>query len=130
MELIFFYPSNPLIIFRDHSQNRGIDAVPALLIEFERRGISVRRIDPSAMTEQERFAEYSRACWPAVTKRYEVKKMFGTNRQSAVFFGLQVPALIVKQSGDSVTDTYPHRERPNTIVTIHDFLVNALASLS
>jgi len=130
MELIFFYPSNPAIIFGQHPQNGGIDAVPALLEEFERRGVTVRRIDPTPMSEQERFHEYSRACTPAVCKRYEVKRMFGTNRQSALFFGLQVPALIVKQPGDPYGDTYPHRERPNSIVTIYDFLSKALANFA
>jgi hypothetical protein len=130
MELIFFYPSNPAIILREHPQNRGIDAVLDVLEELERRGVTVRRIDAASMTDQERFHEYSRACTPAVCKRYEVKRMFGTNRQSAIFFGLQVPALIVKQPGDPYGDTYPHRERPNTIVTIYDFLSNALANFA
>ncbi len=130
MELTFFYPSDPAIVLYQHPQNRGIDAVPALLEEFQRRGVTVQRIDLTPMTEQERFHEYSRACTPAVCKRYEVKRMFGTNRQSALFFGLQVPALIVKQPDDPHGDTYPHRERPNTIVTIYDFLSNALANFT
>ncbi len=128
MELTFFCPADSAIIFNDQAQNRGIEAVPALLHELERRGITVRRVDLSTTPEHERFTEYSKACWPAVSKRYEVKRMFGTNRQSALFFGLQVPALLVKESGEMVSDTYPHRERPNTIVTIYDFLTKALAN--
>jgi len=59
------------------------------------------------------FEEYAKATIPAIYKKYEVKRMFGTNRHSACWFGRQVPALVVKQAADSVGDTYPHRESGN-----------------
>jgi hypothetical protein len=127
MELILFYPSDPAIVF-DRPCNKGIEAVPFLLREFERRGASIHRIDPSTLSFEERFREYSKATIPAIHKKYEVKRMFGTNRHSACFFGLQVPALLAKKTADDVGDTYPHRESPNTLVTIYDFLTGALAA--
>lgn len=130
MELIFYGPSDPALPFADE-RNRGIDAVPLLLEELKRCGAQVRQIDPSALSAEQRFAEYSRATIPAVYKKYEVKRIFGTNRHSACWFGIQVPALIVKRSAeDIVGDTYPHREQPNSVVTIHDFLMDALADFT
>src|SRR5579875_2248285 len=129
MELTFYFPSNSAILF-DDDRNRALDAVPALLERLELRGARVRRIDSLKLSAEQRFEEYTRATIPAIYKKYEVKRVFGTNRHSARWFGVQVPALVVKPTPDAVGDTYPHRERPNTIVTIYDFLSNALANFA
>jgi hypothetical protein len=125
MKLTFYCPSDPALPFQDE-RNRGIDAVPSLLERLERKGARIRRIDPGTLSAERRFEEYARATIPAIYKKYEVKRIFGTNRHSACWFGLQVPALIVKQNPDDVGDTYPHRKSGNTIVTIHQFLTAAL----
>ncbi len=127
MELTFYFPSNPAIPF-DDDRNRGLDAVPALLERLERRSARVRRIDSLKLSAEQRFEEYTRATIPAIYKKYEVKRVFGTNRHSACWFGVQVPALIVKPTPDAVGDTYPRREAGNRIVTIHEFLSAAVAS--
>lgn len=130
MELTFYYPASREIVFQD-DRNKGIEAVPALLAELERRGAKVDRINPSTLTQDQRIHEYSKAIVPAVYKKYEVKRIFGTNRHSACWFGVQVPALIVKRDADDIVgDTFPHRERSNSVVTIHDFLTSALADLT
>lgn len=129
MELTLFYPSNLALIFQD-DRNKGIESVPTLLEEFERRGAKVNKVDPTTLSDDQRFHEYSKAIIPAVYKKYEVKRVFGTNRHSACWFGLQVPALVVKRTSDDVGDTYPHRRSPKTLVTIHDFLTAALAALA
>lgn len=130
MELIFIYPPNLAMVFQDE-RNKGIEVVPVLLSELERKGAKIHRIDPSTLTQDQRIHEYSRAIVPAVYKKYEVKRIFGTNRHSACWFGVQVPALIVKRGAeDIVGDTYPHRERSNSLVTIHDFLTSALADFA
>jgi len=127
MELTFYFPSDSAIPF-DDDRNRGLDAVPALLDRLERRGVRVRRVDPLKLSAERRFEEYSKATIPAIYKKYEVKRVFGTNRHSACWFGLQVPALVVKPTADAVGDTYPHRESGNRIVTIHEFLSVAVAT--
>jgi hypothetical protein len=130
MQLTFLYPSNFAMVFQD-DRNKGIEAVPALLEQLERRGAKVTRIDPNTLTQDQRIHEYSRAIIPAVYKKYEVKRIFGTNRHSACWFGVQVPALIVKRDSDDIVgDTYPHRKPPNTVVTIHDYLSVTLAALA
>lgn len=101
--------------------NESIEAVPHLLEELRARGCDVEFVDTANMTEKQRFECYLRVTLPAVYKRYEVKKVLGTNRHSACWFGAEVPALFVTNT-DSVGDTYPHR-KGNRITTIHNFLV-------
>jgi hypothetical protein len=129
MELTFYFPSDPTLLFEDE-RNRGIDAVPALLEQLERLGAKVRRVEPRKLSAERRFQEYAKATIPAVHKRYEVKRIFGTNRCSACWFGLQVPALVVKEAVDAVGDTYPHRKSGTTLVTIYQFVCAALATLN
>ena len=128
MELTFYFPSDATVLFQDE-RNRGIEAVPSLLEQLERFGARVRRIDLSLLTTEQRFHEYAKATIPAVHKKYEVKRIFGTIRRSACWFGQQVPALVVKETVDTVGDTYPHRGSGNTVVTIHQFLTAAVAAL-
>jgi hypothetical protein len=128
MELTLYFPSDPTILFQDE-RNRGIEAVPTLLEQLERVGAMVRRIDLRPLSAEERFHEYTKATIPAVHKKYEVKRIFGTARHSACWFGIQVPALVVKETVDAVGDTYPHRKSGNVIVTIHQFLTAATAAL-
>jgi hypothetical protein len=100
--------------------NESIETVPHLLEELRARGSDVKFVDTADMTEKQRFECYSRVTLPAVYKRYEVRKVLGTNRHSACWFGAEVPALFVTNT-DSVGDTYPHR-KGNRVTTIHNFL--------
>jgi hypothetical protein len=128
MELTLYFPSDPTVLFQDE-RNRGIEAIPALLEQLERIGATVRRVDLRPVSAEQRFHEYAKATIPAVHKKYEVKRIFGTARHSACWFGIQVPALVVKETVDAVGDTYPHRKSGSTIVTIHQFLTAAVAAL-
>lgn len=128
MELTFYFSCDPTVLFQDE-RNRGIEAVADLLTQVERFGARVLRVDSSALSAEQRFQEYVKATIPAVHKKYEVKRIFGTARHSACWFGIQVPALVVKESVDAVGDTYPHRKSQNTIVTIHQFLASAVMAL-
>lgn len=129
MKVTFYSVSDPATPFED-DRNRGIAAVPILLAELERRGVTVSKIDPSTLSAEQMRDAYAKAAIPAIYKKYEVKRMFGTNRHSACWFGFQVPALLVKETDDAVGDTYPHRKSETIIVTIHDFLVDALSALA
>src|SRR5258708_25883189 len=107
MKLTYFWSSDlarkPFIT----KCNESVEAVPHLLEELRARGWDVEFVDTANMTEKQRFECYSRVTLPAVYKRYEVKKVLGTNRHSACWFGAEVPALLVTNT-DSVGDTYPH----------------------
>ena len=74
------------------------------------------------LSQQEREEAYvSRAVRPSVSKRYRVRRVFGTNKYSGQYFGGAVPALVVLENGRPV-DVYPHEEQDGTIVTIRDYL--------
>src|SRR5215471_8909548 len=115
MELTFYFPSDPTLLIQDE-RNRGIEAVPGLLEQLERFGARVHRVDLRLLSAEQRFQEYTKVTIPAIHKKYEVKRMFGTNRRSACWFGMQVPELVVKETADAVGDTYPHRKSQNTVV--------------
>jgi hypothetical protein len=128
MELTFYCASDPAVRFND-ARNRGIEVVRSLLEELERRGVKLRRIEPHTLSSEQLLDAYAQATIPAICKKYEVKRMFGTNQHSACWFGCQVPALLVKQTPDDIGDTYPHSTAENVVVTIHEFVTGALAAL-
>jgi hypothetical protein len=105
--------------------NNGIEAVPGLLEQL-RASDDVEFVDTSNLSEEERSEWYGYAIVPAVWRHYEVKRVLGTNRHSACWFGAEVPALLVTDA-DPVGDTYPHR-KGNRITTIHDFLTDLFAA--
>jgi hypothetical protein len=130
MKLTYFWSSDVTRQAFSGERNDGIEAVPALLAEATARGTDIECVDTANLTEKERVERYSRAILPAVYKHYEVKRMLGTNRRSACFFGAEVPALLVTdRDGDSVGDTYPNR-KGNRITTIHAFLIDLLGRVS
>jgi hypothetical protein len=128
MELTFYCASDPAVRFND-ARNRGIEVVRSLLEELERRGVKVRRIEPSTLSSEQLLDAYAQATIPAICKKYEVKRIFGTNQRSACWFGCEVPALLVKQTPDDIGDTYPHSTAENVVVTIHEFVTGALAAI-
>ncbi len=70
---------------------------------------------------------YINACMPSVFKKYAIRKVFGTNRNSGVFFGKQVPALLVYEDNQMVPiDVYPH-EKGKREIEIVEFLKNLSA---
>jgi hypothetical protein len=126
MEFTYYASSDPKQQPFAGEINEGIDLVPQLLKRLEGKGHTLTLTDTSTLNDENRIKSYVRATMPAVYKHYEVKRMFGTNRHSACFFGAQVPALLVVD-GDSVGDTYPHR-KGKAVKTIHSFLMDLLAT--
>ena len=102
--------------------NGGLSAddLPRLERQLREVGAEYRVVD--GLTQQEREEAYvSRAVRPSVSKRYRVRRVFGTNKYSGQDFGGAVPALVVLEDGRPV-DVYPHEEQDGTIVTIRDYL--------
>lgn len=106
--------------------NEGIAIAFALLNDGERKGIKCEWIDTSKMTEEDRMRAYFDAVGPSVIKKYKIRQVFGSRRNSGWLFGKHVPALLVidpeKQSPE---DVYP-RDEGGRIVTIKEFLQNKL----
>ena len=102
--------------------NAGLSAndLPRLERQIRDVGVEYRVVD--GLTQQEREEAYvTRAVRPSVSKRYRVRRVFGTNKYSGQYFGGAVPALVVLENGRPV-DVYPHEEQDGTIVTIRDYL--------
>ena len=102
--------------------NAGLSAndLPRLERQIREVGVEYRVVD--GLTQQEREEAYvTRAVRPSVSKRYRVRRVFGTNKYSGQYFGGAVPALVVLENGRPV-DVYPHEEQDGTIVTIRDYL--------
>src|SRR5260370_907091 len=126
MKLTYFYSSDVTRKPFSHNCNQGIQAVPTLLRQLEAEGYDVEFAATTALTEKERFESCAGVALPAIYKRYEVRKVLGTNRRSACWFGAEVPALHVT-GADSVGDTYPNRKGSRT-ATVHGFLTQLLAA--
>lgn len=82
-------------------------------------------IDTSKMTDSQRSDAYVKVIGPSVFNKYEVRRVFGTNRQSGIFFGKEQPALMVE--GD-IWDIFPHKKNGKEI-TIEKFLENLTRTL-
>lgn len=111
--------------------NEGLDRaeIEDLLKELEKLGVSWEVIETSRMSDDDLLKLYSEAIVPAVQKKYPIRKIFGTNRNSRVNFGKGVPALLVYEPGsDYPVDVYPHGTGRN-IVTIRTFLESLIQQL-
>ena len=125
MKLVYVFSSKetPMII----PENEGLEEVPELLEELKKRGIQVELVDTAKLDESEVEELYLDAVGASVVKKYRIRQVFGTRRQSAIFFGKKVPALLVYE-GDTAIDVYPHQ----TIfgyVTTRDYLKRLLSKL-
>ena len=102
--------------------NGGLSADDLPRLERQLREVGAEYRVVGGLTQQEREEAYvSRAVRPSVSKRYRVRRVFGTNKYSGQDFGGAVPALVVLENGRPV-DVYPHEEQDGTIVTIRDYL--------
>jgi hypothetical protein len=122
MNLVYYFSSQsqPFEIDR----NEGIADIPKLLKRLDTKGHRVEIRDTAAMTAAQRTKAYISAILPAIYRHYELRKMFGSNRISACWFGAEVPALVVTNS-DATGDTYPHR-KGDRITTIQSYLAELL----
>jgi hypothetical protein len=104
--------------------NTGIreQGIEPLLRSLREAGVQYRVIDVSERSREELQEEYLRlAMRPSVSKRYRVKRIFGTNKYTGAYFGRGVPALVVLEDERPV-DVYPHEEEGGRIVTIADYV--------
>jgi len=123
MKLMYYHSSDHRVFMEDPA-NAGVGEVEKLLELVEQVGANVEIVDTAELEDEERLDIYARhAVGPAVRNRYPIRQIFGTRRRGGfVFFGRQVPALVVLKDGDRVpADVYPHGEG-GRIITIREFL--------
>ena len=75
-------------------------------------------IDTSKITYSERMKAYIEVIGHSVFYKYEVRRLFGTNRKSGIWFGKEQPALFLE--GDK-WEVFPHRKKDEE-VSIENFL--------
>lgn len=90
-----------------------------------KKKLDYKIIDTSKMSEPQRTEAYGKAVMASVYNKYQVRTVFGTNRQSGFFFGKEQPALLVE--GD-IWDIYPHK-KDGKIITIEGFLSKLVKTL-
>lgn len=90
-----------------------------------RKKLDYKKVDTADMSESQLFDAYGKAMIPSVFNKYRIRTVFGTNRNSAVFFGKQQPALVVE--GD-IWDVYPH-EKDGKRYSIEGFLSKLVKTL-
>ena len=119
-EFEVYYSASQVLEGEPANAGLSADDLPSLERQLREVGAEYRVVD--GLTRQEREEAYvSRAVRPSVSKRYRVRRVFGTNKYSGQYFGGAVPALVVLENGRPV-DVYPHEEQDGTIVTIRDYL--------
>ena len=106
----------------DEPANAGLGDLSRVRNRLAEAAATYSVVDAGELTEQDREEAYlSRAVRPSVSRRYRVRRIFGTNKYPGQYFGGAVPALVVLEDGRPV-DVYPHEEQDGTIVTIRDYL--------
>ncbi len=119
----FVFYCTPSAILRGHPCNADIDSALGKIEDLRRQG-KVRVVEPS---DDEVQAAYIGAIAPSVRKKYPIRQVFGSRRQSGFLFGRGVPALVVQSaSGTIAEDVFPHKESER-IVTINEALSRLFA---
>jgi hypothetical protein len=104
---------------QDIKPRSDADKIKSVLSKLAKASkIEYKVVDTAKLTDQERSSEYVKAIAPSIFNKYQVRKVFGTNRQSGIFFGKEEPALLVEGKKH---DIYPHILN-GKVVTIQDFL--------
>ncbi|MBI3014400.1 MAG: hypothetical protein HYY65_04920 [Candidatus Tectomicrobia bacterium] len=129
MRLKLVYHSEMLPLGDPVNEGFDLPEIEEILRRLEELGISCEIIDIRSMPDGELSNLYDEALLPAVYKKYQVRKVFGSNRRSGFLFGRAVPALLIYEPGKTYpSDVYPHRNGERT-VTIRAFLRDLLKKM-
>jgi hypothetical protein len=118
-----YYDSTNEIL--ETEENKGFKEALELLKKLKEEGkIEIEFIDTSKISDEKRMDVYSKVAALAAIQKYRIRQIFGSRRKSGVFFGKEVPALLVyKEKGGLLQDICPREER-GKIITIKNFLEN------
>ena len=110
--------------------NKDFDNVENLLKLLSRKGITVEIINMDSLSEADTLKAYSDAVMPSVSKKFGIRRVFGSRRRSGWLFGKGVPALLVYEEDEGYPiDVYPHDEGQGRIRTVKEFLFDLQTQL-
>ena len=110
--------------------NKDFDNVENLLKLLSRKGITVEIINMDSLSEADTLKAYSDAVMPSVSKKFGIRRVFGSRRRSGWLFGKGVPALLVYEEDEGYPiDVYPHDEGQDRIRTVKEFLFDLQTQL-
>jgi hypothetical protein len=131
VKLKLYYSSKHELSKIDENAGFDFDEILGELRSLEAQGqASFSIVDTSELSGADLFDAYIAASVPAVLKghtMYNISRVFGTKRSKGIFFGREVPAMLVYGEMDQhPTDVYPHRIG-QAIITIKEFLEKILS---
>jgi hypothetical protein len=125
MRVTLYYSSEHTLLDTPDNAGFDLDKALSLLEKLVRQGKLVYEvIDTSRLSSREVYEAYTQATIPAVVKGrvgYNIKHVYGSRRKSGVYFGREIPALLVYEEGENPSDVYPHR-LGEAEITIKEFL--------
>lgn len=129
--LLKLYCSSVFIPSSDFA-NEGFKEVMYLLWFLQKRGVDYEIVDTSTLTDHELEQMYAEVISLSVSKKFSIRRAFGTKRRSGFKFGREVPALFVYQDiNQPPIDVYPRIEGlPWNSVTILEFLKRLLREVN
>jgi len=107
---LYYDPTNEIL---ETEENKDFKEALELLKKLKEEGkIEIEFIDTSKLSDEKRMEAYFKATAVAVIRKYKIRKVFGSRIKSGVFFGKEVPALLVyKEKEGLLQDIYPREER-------------------
>jgi hypothetical protein len=110
--------------FASDPVNQGLKEAEELIAILRGKGVEVKRIDTSQLSDKDIQEAYMEAVSLSVCQKFGIRQIFGSRRKSASCFGKGVPALFVyEHDSEHPIDVYPHQGL-NRVITIRDFLAS------
>jgi hypothetical protein len=112
------------------SANNGFGKALEYLRKLQIEGFPCKVVATSRLSDEEVYQAYAEAWSPSVSKKFAIRRVFGTRRRSGCFFGKEVPALLVfEDDSEQPVDIYPREELGRTVTT-REFLRKLLSDES
>lgn len=103
--------------------NEGFTEARSMFFDLQRKGMDCQLVVVDYLSDGEREIVYGKAIGSSVSRKYAIRRVFGSRKHSGWLFGKGVPALFVYEDEVSMfpTDVYPHEEG-NRTMTVRDYL--------
>ncbi len=102
--------------------NEGYSTVEDRLQKLNSKTLTKSEIlNTDSMSDEDRLSLYHSVVPLSVKYKFQIRRVFGSRRFCGTYFGLQVPALLIYNESDGITDVFPKRFR-GQFRTISDYI--------